>query len=74
MLAAGLIIVPALVLAEVDYFPRDNRAAMRKLVAEIFDPGTRYDYKFPTRDGSHQRLSEGDYRPDLFFVFSHRRT
>lgn len=47
LLAAGLIIVPALVLAEVDYFLRDNRAAMRKLVAEIFDPGTRYDYEFP---------------------------
>ena len=39
---ASLVIVPALVLAEVDYFLRAQRAAMRKLVAEIFDPGTRY--------------------------------
>lgn len=39
--------VPALVLAEVDYFLRDRRAAMRKLTAEIFDPGTRYEYESP---------------------------
>jgi predicted nucleic acid-binding protein len=41
------VIVPALVLAEVDYFLRDNRAAMRKLIAEIFDPATRYEYELP---------------------------
>jgi predicted nucleic acid-binding protein len=41
------VVVPGLVLAEVDYFLRDNRAAMRKLVAEIFDPGTRYEYELP---------------------------
>jgi predicted nucleic acid-binding protein len=45
--SASLVIVPALVLAEVDYFLRENRAAMRKLVAEIFDPGTRYEYEPP---------------------------
>jgi predicted nucleic acid-binding protein len=45
--AASLVIVPALVLAEVDYFLRDQRAAMRKLIAEIFDPGTRYEYELP---------------------------
>ncbi|MBI2884497.1 MAG: VapC toxin family PIN domain ribonuclease [Candidatus Methylomirabilis oxyfera] len=45
--SASLIIVPALVLAEVDYFLRENRQAMRKLVAEIFDPGTRYEYEIP---------------------------
>ena len=45
--SASLVIVPGLVLAEVDYFLRDNRAAMRKLVAEIFDPGTRYEYELP---------------------------
>ena len=45
--SARLIIVPGLVLAEVDYFLRDNRAAMRRLVAEIFDPGTRYEYELP---------------------------
>jgi predicted nucleic acid-binding protein len=39
--------VPALVLAEVDYFLRDERRAMRKLIAEIFDPTTRYEYEMP---------------------------
>lgn len=42
---ASIVLVPALVLAEVDYFLRDNRAAMRKLIAEIFDPATRYEYE-----------------------------
>ena len=45
--SASLVIVPALVLAEVDYFLRDQRAAMRRLIAEIFDPGTRYEYELP---------------------------
>jgi uncharacterized protein len=45
--SASLVIVPGLVLAEADYFLRDNRAAMRKLVAEIFDPRTRYEYELP---------------------------
>ena len=40
-------IVPALVLAEVDYFLSGNRAAMRKLAAEILDPATRYEYELP---------------------------
>ena len=44
---ASVVIVPALVLAEVDYFLRGNRAAMRKLIAEIFDPATRYEYELP---------------------------
>ena len=39
--------MPALVLAEVDYFLREQRAAMRKLIAEIFDPKTRYEYEVP---------------------------
>jgi predicted nucleic acid-binding protein len=43
--AASRVIVPALVLAEVDYCLREQRAAMRKLIAEIFDPGTRYEYE-----------------------------
>jgi predicted nucleic acid-binding protein len=43
--SASVVIVPALVLAEVDYFLRDERAAMRKLIAEIFDPATRYEYE-----------------------------
>ena len=45
LITASVVIVPALVLAEVDYFLKDSRAAMRKLVAEIFDPKTRYEYE-----------------------------
>jgi predicted nucleic acid-binding protein len=45
--SASLVIVPGLVLAEVDCFLRDNRAAMRKLVAEVFDPVTRCEYELP---------------------------
>lgn len=43
--SASVVVVPALVLAEVDCFLRDERAAMRKLIAEMFDPGTRYEYE-----------------------------
>jgi predicted nucleic acid-binding protein len=43
--SARLVIVPALILPEVDYFLRGERAAMRKLIAEIFDPRTRYEYE-----------------------------
>jgi predicted nucleic acid-binding protein len=39
--------VPGLVLAEVDYFLRAERKAMRRLIAEIFDPATRYEYELP---------------------------
>ena len=42
---ASIVIVPALVLAEADYFLRDKRAAMRKLIAELFDPRTTYEYE-----------------------------
>ena len=45
--SAAAVIVPGLVLAEVDYFLRDERRAMRKLLAEIFDPATRYEYEVP---------------------------
>lgn len=45
--SAAAVIVPGLVLAEVDYFLRADRKAMRKLVAEIFDPATRYEYESP---------------------------
>ena len=45
--SASRVVLPGLVLAEVDYFLRDNRAAMRKLVAEVFDAGTRYEYELP---------------------------
>ena len=44
---ASVVIVPGLVLAEVDCFLRNNRLAMRKLVAEIFDPATRYEFELP---------------------------
>jgi predicted nucleic acid-binding protein len=33
------------VLAEVDYFLRGERAAMRKLVGELFDPATTYEFE-----------------------------
>ena len=45
--SAAAVIVPGLVLAEVDYFLRAERNAMRRLVAEIFDPATRYEYELP---------------------------
>lgn len=45
--SAAAVIVPGLVLAEVDYFLRGDRKAMRKLIAEIFDPATRYEYEIP---------------------------
>ena len=45
--SARLVIVPGLVLAEVDDFLREDRAAMRKLVAEVFDGRTRYEYELP---------------------------
>jgi predicted nucleic acid-binding protein len=31
----------------VDYFLRTERKAMRRLIAEIFDPATRYEYELP---------------------------
>ena len=40
---ASAVVVPAMILAEVDYFLRADRAAMRKLIAEILDPHTRYE-------------------------------
>jgi predicted nucleic acid-binding protein len=45
--SASIVLVPALVLAEVDYFLREERAAIRKLIAEMFDPATRYEYELP---------------------------
>lgn len=45
--SAAAVIVPGLVLAEVDYFLRTERKAMRRLAAEIFDPATRYEYELP---------------------------
>jgi len=45
--SASVAIVPALVLAEVDYFLRDERAAMRKLIAENLRPGHPTSYMVP---------------------------
>jgi uncharacterized protein len=45
---ASAVIVPALILPEVDYFLSKQRPAMRKLVAEILDPRTRYELELPT--------------------------
>lgn len=47
LISASAVIVPGLVLAEVDYFLRGERKVMRKLIAEIFDPATRYEYELP---------------------------
>ncbi len=46
--AAPRVVVPGPVLTEVDYFLRDNRPAMRQLVAELFDPGTTLEYHHAT--------------------------
>lgn len=43
LLTATTVVVPALVLAEVDHFLRNERTAMRRWVAEIFDPSTTYE-------------------------------
>lgn len=43
--AAAAIIVPALVLAELDYFLRQDRTVMRQIASEIFDPATRYEFE-----------------------------
>jgi predicted nucleic acid-binding protein len=42
---ASVVVVPALVLAEIDYFLRGERAAMRKFVGELFDPATTYEFE-----------------------------
>jgi predicted nucleic acid-binding protein len=43
--SASAVILPALVLAETDHFLRDERKAMRRLIAELFDPRTTYEYE-----------------------------
>ena len=45
---AKAVIIPSLVLAEVDYFLRNHRKAMRKLIAEIVEPATTYEYEVVT--------------------------
>jgi hypothetical protein len=48
LVQASAVIVPALILPEVDYFLRKERGTMRKLIAEILDPRTRYELELPT--------------------------
>jgi len=45
---ASVVFVPSLVLAEVDYFLRNERAVMRKLIGEILDPETTYELVMTT--------------------------
>ena len=42
---ASRVIVPAAILPEVDYFLRENRHAMRRFMAELFDPETSYEFE-----------------------------
>lgn len=44
---ASRVIVPGLVLAEVDYFLRTERRARHRLIHEVFDPETSYEYEPP---------------------------
>lgn len=48
LVQASAVIVPALILAEVDYFLRDHRTAMKRLVADVLDPRSRYELELPT--------------------------
>jgi len=48
LVQASAVIVPALILAEVDYFLRERRPAMKRLVADILDPRSRYELELPT--------------------------
>jgi predicted nucleic acid-binding protein len=43
--SASRVVVPALVLVEVDYFLRQNRRAMHALLTQIFDPRTTYEFQ-----------------------------
>jgi len=61
LVSASAVIVPALILAEVDYFLRQERGTMRKLMAEILDPRTRYELEMPT-PGDLARAVELDAR------------
>lgn len=54
--AASRVIVPALVLAEVDYFLRDNRPAMQELVADIFEQWRSTQSSTQWRSGSLTEL------------------
>lgn len=69
---ASRVIVPALVLAEVDYFLRGHRPAMRALVSDVFDPATAYEFEATTPDdiaramaGVRDRLPSSQVLPVL---------
>ena len=59
-----------LVLAEVDYFLRGERAAMRKLVAELFDPTTTYEFEsvLPTHTVRALQIDAKFRKPELGLV------
>lgn len=48
--SASRVVVPALVLVEVDHFLRNNRPAMHALLTEIFDPRTTYQFEPTTEE------------------------
>lgn len=59
-----------LVLAEVDYFLRGERTAMRKLVAELFDPTTTYEFEsvLPTHTVRALQIDAKFRKPELGLV------
>lgn len=61
LISASAVIVPPLILAEVDYFLKDERIAARKLLAEILDPATTYELE-PVLPEDLVRALEIDYK------------
>ncbi len=59
--SAPRVIVPALVLVEVDYFLRENRRALHELIAQILDPKTTYEFQ-PTIHEDVARAIELDQK------------
>jgi len=45
---AARVVVPSAILPEIDYFLREDRSAMRRFVAELFDPKTTYVHEAVT--------------------------
>ncbi len=46
--AASRVVVPSAILPEIDYFLQSDRPAMRRFVAELFDPRTTYSHETVT--------------------------
>lgn len=62
LVGASRVLVPSLVLPEIDYFLRGNRPVMRKLIAEIFDPATTYEFEQVTsRDVVRAMVLDGKF-------------